>query len=43
MAQAVIKKTRTTEKTERHMEAPDPSLPSAVRETLRLDERDEYL
>lgn len=38
MARAVIKKTRTTEKIDRHMEAPRPSLPPTVRETLRLDD-----
>ena len=38
MARAVIEKTRTTEKIDRHMEAPRPSLPATVREALRLDE-----
>jgi len=41
MARAVIKKTRTTEKIDRHMEAPRPSLPPTVREALRLDEASE--
>ncbi|WP_205628353.1 hypothetical protein [Haloprofundus marisrubri] len=38
IARAVIKKTRTTEKIDRHMAAPRPSLPESVRESLRLDE-----
>lgn len=38
MARAVIKKTRTTEKIDRHMEAPRPSLPLTVRDALRLDD-----
>jgi len=37
MAQAVIKKTRTIEKIDRHMEAPRPPLPASVREAFRLD------
>lgn len=41
MARAVIKKTRRTEKINRHMDAPRPSLPTAVRDALRLDEEDE--
>lgn len=40
MAKAVIKKTRTTEKIDRHMEAPRPPLPATVRDALRLDEED---
>lgn len=40
MAKAVIKKTRTTEKIDRHMEAPRPSLPAVVRDALRLDGED---
>lgn len=38
MVRAVIKKTRTTEKIERHMNAPRPPLPPAVVEALRLQE-----
>lgn len=40
MARAVIQKTRMTEKIERHMNAPRPSLPPAVREALRLNAED---
>ncbi|WP_336035941.1 hypothetical protein [Halobacterium yunchengense] len=34
-ARAIIQKTRTTEKINRHMNAPRPSLPSAVRTSLQ--------
>lgn len=40
-ARAVIRKTRTTEKIERHMGAPRPSLPPAVSEALPTGEEDE--
>lgn len=40
MARAVLKKTRTTEKIDRHLNAPRPSLPEAVREALRLDKNE---
>lgn len=38
VARAVIKKTRTTEKIERHRAAPRPSLPAMVNEALRVEE-----
>lgn len=38
MARAIIQRTRTTEKIERHMDAPRPSLPPTVKEALRLEE-----
>lgn len=37
MARAVVERTRTNEKIDRHRAAPRPSLPSAVVEALRLD------
>lgn len=43
MAKAVIEKTRTTEKIDRHMEAPRPSLSATVREALRLEAGDRDL
>jgi DNA-binding PadR family transcriptional regulator len=41
MARAIIKKTRTTEKIDRHMQAPRPSLPPAIQDALRLDNESE--
>lgn len=38
VARAIIQQTRTTEKIQRHMDAPRTSLPAAVRNALRLDE-----
>lgn len=40
MMRAVIKKTRTTDRVERHMSAPRPSLPTAVAEALRIEDGD---
>lgn len=40
MMRAVVKKTRTTDRVERHMAAPRPSLPTAVTEALRLEDGD---
>lgn len=39
VARAGVKKTRTTKKIDRHMEAPRPSLPATVSEAFRLDEK----